>query len=71
MFFKRLLGFLFESIEFGLEESAVGERTVTFMLSQSLEIDTKYARRMKMSGAHYNVVMHVRNVLISSVLCYH
>ena len=32
IFFKKTLGFLFELIDFALEESAVGERTVTFVL---------------------------------------
>ena len=44
IFSKKLRGFLFELIDFGLEESAVGERTVTFMLSQFLEIGTKHAQ---------------------------
>ena len=64
-FFKKLWGFLFELIDFALEESAVGERTVTLVLFQFLEIGTKHAQ---ISGAHYDVIMLVRNILISSVL---
>ena len=44
-FLKKLWGFLFELIDFVLKESAVGERTVTFVLFQFLEIGTKHARR--------------------------
>ena len=61
-FLKKLWGFLFELIDFALEESAVGERTVTFVLFQFLEIGTKT------SGAHYDVIILGRNKLISSVL---
>ena len=43
-FFKKLWGFLFELIDFVLEESAVGEQTVTFVHFQFLEIGTKHAR---------------------------
>ena len=46
-FFKKVWGFLFELIDFALEESAVGERTVTFVLFQFLEIGTKHARRCR------------------------
>ena len=46
-FFKNFGGFLFELIDFALEESAVGERTVTFVLLQLLEIGTKHARRCR------------------------
>ena len=46
-FFKKLLGFSFELIEFVLEESAVAERTVTFVPFQFLEIGTKHARRCR------------------------
>ena len=46
-FLKKLWGFLFELIDFALEESAVGERTVTFVLFQFLEIRTKHARRCR------------------------
>ena len=46
-FFKKLWGFLFELIDFVLEESAVGERTVTFALFQILEIVSKHARRCR------------------------
>ena len=46
-FFKKLWGFLFELIDFVLEESAVGERTVTFVPFQFLEIGTKHARRCR------------------------
>ena len=45
-----------------LEESAVGKRIVTFVLFQILNIGSK------MSGAYYDVIMLVRNILISSVL---
>ena len=45
--YKKTAGFLFELIDFGLEESAVGEQTVTFKLSQFLEIGTKHARRCR------------------------
>ena len=40
----------------------MAERTVTFVLSQFLEIGTK------MLGAHYDVIMLVRNMLILSIL---
>ena len=46
-FLKKLWGFLFELIDFVLEESAVGERTVTFVPFQFLEIGTKHARRCR------------------------
>ena len=46
-FLKKLWVFLFELIDFVLEESAVGERTVTFVLFQFLEIGTKHARRCR------------------------
>ena len=46
-FLKKLWGLLFELIDFALKESAVGERTVTFVLFQFLEIDTKHARRCR------------------------
>ena len=46
-FFKKLWGFLFELMDFVLEESAVGERTVTFVLFQILEIGSKHARRCR------------------------
>ena len=46
-FLKKLWGFLFELIDFVLEESAVGERTATFVLFQFLEIGTKHARRCR------------------------
>ena len=46
-FLKKLWVFLFELIDFALEESAVGERTVTFVLFQFLEIGTKHARRCR------------------------
>ena len=45
IFKKKTLGFLYELIDFALEESAVGERTVTFVLFQFLEIRTKHAQR--------------------------
>ena len=68
MFFKKLRFFLFELIDFGLEESAVGKRNVTFnfVLSQFLEIGTKASS--KMSEAHYDVIMFLRNLPSSSVL---
>ena len=44
-FLKTLWGFLIELIDFALEESAVGERTVAFVLFQFLEIGTKHARK--------------------------
>ena len=44
-FLNKLWGFLFEIIDFALEESAVGERTVAFVLFQFSEIGTKHARR--------------------------
>ena len=47
IFFFKLWGFLFELIDFVLEESAVGERTVTFVLFQFLEISTKHARKCR------------------------
>ena len=47
IFFKKLWGFSFELIDFALEESAVGEQTVTFVLFQILEIGTKHARRCR------------------------
>ena len=47
IFFEKPWGFLFELIDFALEESAVGERTVTFVLFQFLEIGTKHARRCR------------------------
>ena len=46
-FLKKLWVFLFELIDFALEESAVGERTVTFVLFKFLEIGTKHARRCR------------------------
>ena len=46
-FLKKLWVFLFELIDFVLEESAVGERTATFVLFQFLEIGTKHARRCR------------------------
>ena len=46
-FLKKLWGFLFELIDFVLDESAVGERTVTFVLFQFLEIGAKHARRCR------------------------
>ena len=46
-FFKKLWGFLFKLIDFALEERAVGERTVTFVLFQFLEIGTKHARNFE------------------------
>ena len=45
--FKKTSWFLFELIDFGLKNSAMGERTVTFVLSQFLEIGTKRARRCR------------------------
>ena len=44
---KKLWGFLFELIDFALEESAVGGQTVTFVFFQFLEIGTKHARRCR------------------------
>ena len=46
-FLKKLWGFLFELIDFALEESAVGERIVTFVRFQFLEIGMKHARRCR------------------------
>ena len=46
-FLKKLWVFLFELIDFALEESAVGKRTVTFAFFQFLEIGTKHARRCR------------------------
>ena len=44
---KNFVFFFFESIDFALEESAVGEPTVAFVLFQFLEIGTKHARRCR------------------------
>ena len=66
MFLKKLRFFKFELIDFGLEESAVGTRTAThcaFSIPRN-----RHEARSKNSGAHYDVMMLVRNMLISSVL---
>ena len=44
---RRPRGLHLRLIDFGLEESAVGERTVTFVLSQFVKIGTKHARRCR------------------------
>ena len=44
---KKLWGFLLELIDFALEESTVGEQTVTFVLFQFLEIGRNHARRCR------------------------
>ena len=46
-YFLKTWGVSFELKDFGLEESAVGERTVTFMLFQFIEIGPKHSRRCR------------------------
>ena len=47
IFFFKLWSFLLELIDFALEESTVGEQTVTFVLFQFLEIGRNHARRCR------------------------
>ena len=44
----------FKKKDFVFEESAVGERTITFVLFQFLEIGTKHARRCREPTMRHN-----------------
>ena len=65
-FLKKLWVFLFEIIDFALEENASGQAN-RYICTFSI-LRNPHKACSKMSGAHYDIIMLVRNILISSVL---